>query len=67
MTADWNEFLAVQEDLIMRIMTMITKAGTAFAIPAQTVYYTPDRELNRVAQDKSTIPRSSEELKGASP
>ena len=65
MTADWNEFLAVQEDLIMRIMTMINTAGTAFAIPAQTVYYTPDRERNRAAQDKSTIPRSSEELEGA--
>jgi MscS family membrane protein len=60
-TSDINDFLAVQEDVIIRIMNIINTAGTAFAIPAQTVYYSPDRELNRAEQDESTTPCSSEE------
>jgi MscS family membrane protein len=63
MTADWNDFLAVQEELIIRITDMINKVGTAFAIPAQTVYYSPDPELNRDEQDESHIPLSVEETK----
>ena len=37
-TRDWNDFLAVREDLCLRIMDIVTAAGTAFATPAQTNY-----------------------------
>ena len=46
MTADWNDFLAVREDLILRIMDIVRKAGTAFAIPSQTVYHNRDAGLD---------------------
>ncbi|MGB5278502.1 MAG: mechanosensitive ion channel domain-containing protein, partial [Gammaproteobacteria bacterium] len=46
MTSDWNDFLAVQEDLVLRIMDIVSKAGTAFAIPSQTVYHSRDAGLD---------------------
>jgi MscS family membrane protein len=33
-TGDIDEFLAVQEDLLLRIMDIITASGTGFAFPA---------------------------------
>ncbi len=35
---DQNTFLAIQEDLLLRIEDIVSEAGTAFAIPAQTSY-----------------------------
>lgn len=46
MTSDWNDFLAVQEDLVLRTMDIVSKAGTAFAIPSQTVYHSRDAGLD---------------------
>jgi MscS family membrane protein len=37
-TRDWNEFLAVQEDLNLRIKGIVEAAGTGFAFPSQTLY-----------------------------
>lgn len=37
-TRDPNDFLAVREDLCLRVMDVVTAAGTAFAMPAQTNY-----------------------------
>lgn len=36
--ADWNEFLAVKEDLNLRIIDIVAESGTGFAFPSQTVY-----------------------------
>jgi MscS family membrane protein len=33
-TGDIDEFLAVKEDLLLRIMDIITASGTGFAFPA---------------------------------
>jgi len=41
-TADWNEFLAIQEDLNLRIMTIVEQAGTGFAFPSQTLFHARD-------------------------
>ena len=35
---EWSEFLAIQEDLFLRIMAIISTSGTNFAYPAQTLY-----------------------------
>ncbi len=43
-TNDWDEFLAVREDMFLRMMDIIKKAGTGFAIPAQTTYLTRDKQ-----------------------
>ena len=36
--ADWNEFMAVKEDLNLRIMEIVRDSGTGFAFPSQTLY-----------------------------
>ena len=40
--ADWNEFLAVKEDLNLRIAEIVRDSGTAFAFPSRTVYFGRD-------------------------
>jgi len=45
-TAEWNDYLAVQEDLIMRILGIIEEAGTALALPSRTLYHTRDSGLD---------------------
>ena len=37
-TADYNEFLAVREDVYLRIMDVVAASGTGFAFPLQTQY-----------------------------
>ena len=39
LTRDYNEFLAIREDLMLRIMDIVDAAGTGFAFPSQTVYW----------------------------
>jgi MscS family membrane protein len=40
--ADWDEFLAVKEDLNLRIAEIVREAGTGFAFPSRTVYFSRD-------------------------
>ncbi len=51
-TTDWNEFLAIREDLLLRIMEAVDASGTGFAFPSQTVYVGKD--------DGPDEPRTSE-------
>ena len=37
-TSDWNEFLAIQEDINLRIMKIVEEAGTRFAWPSQNLH-----------------------------
>jgi MscS family membrane protein len=41
-TADYGEFLAVCEDLYLRIMEIVAASGTGFAFPSQTLYMAAD-------------------------
>lgn len=45
-SADWNQFLAVKEDLNLRIIDIVAESGTGFAFPSQTVYFSRDSGLN---------------------
>jgi MscS family membrane protein len=45
-TNDYNEFLAVQEDILLRIMDIIDASGTGFAFPSQTLYAAADAGLD---------------------
>ena len=45
--ADWNEFLAVKEDLNLRIIDIVAESGTGFAFPSQTVYLGRDSGLDQ--------------------
>jgi MscS family membrane protein len=41
-TTDWNEFLAIREDVFLRIMDVVAASGTGFAFPSQTAYLAQD-------------------------
>jgi MscS family membrane protein len=45
-TADINEFHAVREDLLLRIMDVVAASGTGFAFPSQTIYAAGDGGLD---------------------
>jgi MscS family membrane protein len=36
--ADWNSYLAVQQELLLRIMEIVEQSGTAIAFPSQTLH-----------------------------
>ena len=40
--ADWNEFLGIQEELLLGIMEIVQKAGAEIAFPSQTMYLAAD-------------------------
>lgn len=40
---DFDRFLEVQEDLFLRMMDVIEKSGTGFAMPSQTIYLGKDK------------------------
>ena len=42
LTHDWNEFFAIQEDILLRVGEIVEQAGTGFAFPSQTVYMRRD-------------------------
>jgi MscS family membrane protein len=37
-TADWNEFTAIRQELLLRFMEIVEQAGTGFAFPTRTVH-----------------------------
>ena len=42
LTTDWEDFLAVQEDILLRIMGVIEASGTGFALPPPAMYMNTD-------------------------
>jgi MscS family membrane protein len=42
LTADWPEFLAMREDLLLQVAGIVESAGSAFAHPTQFIYVDPD-------------------------
>jgi len=46
LTGDLDEFLAIREDLLLRIMDLVAGAGAGFAIPSRTLYVTQDQDLD---------------------
>jgi MscS family membrane protein len=48
-----NEFLAIQEDLLMRMEGVVLEAGSGFAFPSQTAYLTRDAGLDKKRQEEA--------------
>jgi len=48
-TPDWNDFLAVQEDLLLRIRDMVNEIAGGFAFPSRTIYGPRDPDLDAAA------------------
>jgi len=63
LAADMNEFLAVTEDLNLRIMEIVREAGTSFAFPSQTLYLEQGAplEAERVARAEAAVQRWRQE------
>lgn len=49
-TVSYNEFLAVQEDILLRVGEIVEHAGTAFAFPSRMVYHGRDTGLDKERQ-----------------
>jgi MscS family membrane protein len=47
LTADFTEFTAIREDLLLRIMEIVKRSGSDFAFPSRTVYLSHDPGLNK--------------------
>jgi len=43
---DHDVFLAIQEDILLRMEDIINQAGSGFAFPSQTAYFTRDKGVN---------------------
>ena len=50
LTRDSDEFNAIREDLLLRIMEIVENSGSSFAFPSQTLYMSRDSGLD---QDKT--------------
>jgi MscS family membrane protein len=66
LTRDYNEYAAVREDLLLRMMDLVSDVGTALASPSQTLYLRrgsgPDKEKVESAQKKITELRDNKKL-----
>src|ERR1017187_5361761 len=47
LTRDANEFNAIREDLLLRIMSIVEKSGSGFAFPSQTMYFSRDSGVDK--------------------
>ncbi len=53
LTRDNDEFLAIREDLLLRIMDVVDAAGTGFAFPSQTVYLGRDTGIDKEKAERA--------------
>lgn len=53
LTTDFAQYLAVREDLLLRIMDVVAEAGTAFAFPSSTLYLGRDSRPAAESADKA--------------
>jgi MscS family membrane protein len=51
LTSDYDEFLAIQEDIYLRIMDIVDRSGSGFAFPSQTTYFVRDSGLDTAKQE----------------
>lgn len=48
LTADWNEFTTIRQEVLLAFMDVVERAGTGFAFPTQTVHVVPDGRASGV-------------------
>ena len=53
LTREFNEFAAVREDLLLRIMDVMEDSGGGLALPAQTLYISRDAGLEKEKADSA--------------
>jgi MscS family membrane protein len=60
-TSDWALFMGIQEDLLLKILSLITEAGTALSL--KNVYYTPEQSTQLNVSKRSEIQKTIEKWK----
>jgi MscS family membrane protein len=58
-TSDWATFLAIQEDVLLKVMDVVGASGCGFAFPSQTHYVTTDGGM-----DAEVRQRAEEQVRG---
>ena len=58
LTADIDEFFAVREELLLRIMEVVAVSGAGFAFPSQTLYMAQDAAVGQPPMRSSMMPAS---------
>jgi MscS family membrane protein len=53
-TTDSAEFMAIREDILLRIMGVVEASGTSLANPARTVYFSRDPGVNQKQTEEAT-------------
>jgi MscS family membrane protein len=53
LTQDYAQFLAMQEDLLLRLMDVVAASGTALAFPSQTMYLGRDPGLDKEGAERA--------------
>jgi MscS family membrane protein len=53
LTRDFNEFAAVREDLLLRIMDVLEDSGGGLALPSQTLYLSRDSGVEKEKADNA--------------
>jgi MscS family membrane protein len=53
LTRDFNEFAAVREDLLLRIMDVMEDSGGGLALPSQTLYLSRDSGVEKEKADNA--------------
>lgn len=46
LAADFEEFVEIREDILLRMMDVVEESGTGFAFPSQTIYLARDKGLS---------------------
>jgi MscS family membrane protein len=52
-TREWNDFFAIQEDVLFRIKEIVEQSGAGFAFPSQTLYLGRDAGLDSDRGEKA--------------
>jgi MscS family membrane protein len=53
LTRDFNEFTAVREDLLLRVMDVMENSGGGLALPSQTLYLSRDAGVDKEKADNA--------------
>jgi MscS family membrane protein len=66
LTRDSTEFIAVREDLLLRLLDIVEQSGASFALPSQTIYLArdsgPDKEKTAAAERQVQLWREQRNL-----
>jgi MscS family membrane protein len=60
-TSDWNEFLAIREEIFLRVADIVQELGTSFAFPSETHYLARDTGVDGAAAAAGAPPEAHAE------